>query len=160
MSDIAMNVFIFIVMFLFICMLSFILHFICLPFSDNEYVTASIILGLLYIYIPYNYSHYHHYKVSDQIHAVEKEQNKGETSGTWLYIYYIVYGQLWNTSRWFYTRCIASSVLVASVITFTKIYGITYPIDSLVGLFVVAGILFVYLLVTWLLNDPDLKDNE
>lgn len=159
-TDIALNVFIFSVMFLFIVMLSFIMHFICIPFTDNEYVTASIILGLWYIYIPYNYSHYHHFNISNNVHAIEKEQNKGKTSGTWLYIYYVVYGQLWNTTRWFYTRCVVSSVIVASVSIITRLYDIHSPSQSTTGVVVVAGILFVYLLVTWLLNDPDIKDDE
>lgn len=125
-------------------------------FSTNFYMLSAIVLGCGFIYTPHYYGHYSAYKIDEKIHGVETRCRQDETSGIWLYVYYIVLGNLWGDKTYFYVRCGVAAVAIATAWFLNRFYNIALPIGDSYGLYsIILGIVAAcYLCITDVIMTP------
>lgn len=125
-------------------------------FSTNFYMLSAIVLGCGFIYTPHYYCHYSAYKIDEKIHGVETRRRQDETSGIWLYVYYIVLGNLWGDKAYFYARCGVTAIAIATAWLLDRFYNIALPIGDSYGLYsIILGIVVsCYLCITYVIMNP------
>lgn len=92
---------------------------------DNIYVCVTATLSTWFVLFPHNCWLYDEAKIEEKVHAIEKENGVALTSSLWLYFYYIVFGNLFKSHWYFYTRVLVMIVLTSVSWYLCTKYGVS-----------------------------------
>lgn len=92
--------------------------------SDNLYICVTLVLSIWVVLIPHNCWLYEEAKIQENIHTIEKENGIPLTSPVWLYLYYIVFGNLFKSNLYFYVRVLVMILLSSGSWYLCTKYGV------------------------------------